>query len=187
MTRVLFAHVSEDEHADLSAALVPSGYDDAGLMLDDHEIRRACVDRLADLFVVGRAGGDETALSLIRWLAQEGSCPVVAALPEADPEFVGAAADAGVFAFVVGPAGRDWQAGLALAQARHGQYRGLQDAFARRALVERAKGILMERQGIEEEQAFRLLRDHARNHSRRVAEVAESVLESHRLLPPPTA
>jgi AmiR/NasT family two-component response regulator len=52
-------------------------------------------------------------------------------------------------------------------------------------VVERAKGILMERQGIEEHEAFQLLREHARSHSRRVADVAESVLDSHRLLQPP--
>ena len=50
-------------------------------------------------------------------------------------------------------------------------------------MIERAKGILMERHGIDDAAAFELLRDHARSSSRRVVEVAQAVLDGHALLP----
>ena len=50
-------------------------------------------------------------------------------------------------------------------------------------MIERAKGILMERHSADERQAFELLREQARSSSRRVVEVAQSVIDGHALLP----
>ena len=51
-------------------------------------------------------------------------------------------------------------------------------------MTERAKGILMERHGIDEQQAFEMLRDQSRRSSRKLIDLARAVLESHLLLPP---
>jgi AmiR/NasT family two-component response regulator len=51
-------------------------------------------------------------------------------------------------------------------------------------LIERAKGILMERHGIPEQEAFEMLRDQARATNRRVLDVAAAVVEGRPLLPP---
>ena len=59
----------------------------------------------------------------------------------------------------------------------------LESALERRAVIERAKGILMERHGLAERDAFDVMRDHARSQSRRVVDVAVSVTEGHALLP----
>ena len=59
----------------------------------------------------------------------------------------------------------------------------LKSALERRAVIERAKGILMERHGIGEGEAFQRLREHARGHNRTVVDVSASVLEGHALLP----
>jgi AmiR/NasT family two-component response regulator len=50
-------------------------------------------------------------------------------------------------------------------------------------VIERAKGIVMERHGIDERAAFELMRDHARAQSRRVVDVAVAVAHGHSLLP----
>ena len=51
----------------------------------------------------------------------------------------------------------------------------LEDAIARRATIERAKGILMERHGITDREAFEMLRKEARSNNRRVHDVASEV------------
>ena len=56
-------------------------------------------------------------------------------------------------------------------------------AFARRAITERAKGILMERHSIDEKRAFEMLRDEARRSNRKIVDVAEAVAMSVNLLP----
>jgi len=50
-------------------------------------------------------------------------------------------------------------------------------------VIERAKGILMERHGVDDKAAFALLRDHARSGNRRVVDVATAVVGGHALLP----
>lgn len=50
-------------------------------------------------------------------------------------------------------------------------------------MTERAKGILMERHGVDEQAAFTMLRDAARRSNRKLMDVAESVVESRALLP----
>ena len=52
-----------------------------------------------------------------------------------------------------------------------------QSALRERKLVERAKGLLMQRRGLTEEAAYRLLRDTAMQRHRRLGEVAEAVLQ----------
>jgi response regulator NasT len=74
------------------------------------------------------------------------------------------------------------QSSIDIALERFAEYHALEGAFGRRAVTERAKGILMERHAIDEQHAFELLRDHARRTNRKIVDVAESVLASHRLL-----
>jgi AmiR/NasT family two-component response regulator len=69
------------------------------------------------------------------------------------------------------------------ARRLHEKVGQLESALERRGVIERAKGILMERHGVGERQAFELLRDHSRATGRRVVEVAQSVLDGHALLP----
>jgi AmiR/NasT family two-component response regulator len=135
-----------------------------------------------DVALVGRHGPDRPTLELVTRLVHEGSCPVVALLPERDPEYVANAARAGAFASVVGTHPHDLQAAIDVAMERFHQYRMLQDAFARRAVVEQAKGILMARNAIDADAAFDLLRTHARGNSKRVTDVAAAIVESHLLL-----
>jgi AmiR/NasT family two-component response regulator len=59
----------------------------------------------------------------------------------------------------------------------------LETALERRAVIERAKGILMERHAIDDKAAFQRMRDHARSGNRRVVDVASAVVEGHALLP----
>jgi response regulator NasT len=51
-----------------------------------------------------------------------------------------------------------------------------------RKLIERAKGLLMKSKGLDEEDAYRLLRRTAMNQNRRIGEVAESLISAYDLL-----
>jgi response regulator NasT len=123
------------------------------------------------------------ALSLIRRITHEATCPVIAILDVEDREFVDQAARLGIFAHIVGGKGLgELQSSIDIALQRFAEYHALQGAFGRRAVTERAKGILMERHQIDEEQAFNMIREHARSTHSKVVEVAEAILTSHRLL-----
>ncbi len=124
-----------------------------------------------DVALVGLGQSREHALALIRKLVRRANCPVIALLRVSDPFFV--AEDKP----------DDFASAIALARTRFAAYQSLEGAFARRALIERAKGILMERHQLNERAAFDMLRRHSHHTGRKLAEVATAITDSHLLLP----
>ena len=105
-------------------------------------------------------------------------------MPATDTAFVREAAKRGIFAYVVESDRGALESALEIVLLRFREYHGLEGAFGRRALIERAKGILMERHGIDEQVAFEMLRAHARRNNEKVTDVAGAVVDGNLLLPP---
>jgi AmiR/NasT family two-component response regulator len=122
------------------------------------------------------------ALELIGEIVREGICPVIAVLEGEDPGFVEAAAQGGIFAYVTSLDPDALQGAFAVAIRRYRQTLALEGAIGRRAVIERAKGVLMERHSLDHGAAFEMLRDNARHSGRKVVDVSEALLESHPLL-----
>jgi response regulator NasT len=132
----------------------------------------------------------EHALELISESVEYASGPVIALLDREDPDFVARAADQGIAAYARPVAPEAVQGAIEIAVRRHAEAEALSEkveqletALERRATIERAKGILMERHGLDERAAFDLLRGHARSSQRKVMDVARAVTEGHALLP----
>jgi AmiR/NasT family two-component response regulator len=89
----------------------------------------------------------------------------------------------GVFAHISDDDVEDWQSSIDIVLRRFAEYHDLQGAFGRRALIERAKGILMERHAIDENAAFEMLRERSRIDNRKLIDLAAAVVDGHRLLP----
>jgi AmiR/NasT family two-component response regulator len=154
----------------------------------------AAADKVAaeepELSVVVVHRDDEHALDLIGELSAYASGPVVALVDGDDPGFVRRAAERGVAAYARAGSPEGLQAAIEVAVRRHAEVAALgeevgrlEHALERRALIERAKGILMERHGIADREAFERLRSHARAHNRTVVDTARAVLDGHGLLP----
>jgi response regulator NasT len=146
-----------------------------------------------DLAIVVVHEDDEHALALIGEAVEYASGPVIAQTRknEEDIGFVARAAEQGISALIESNDPMVVQGAIEVALRRYEETSKLQEkvdqletALERRTLIERAKGIVMERHGIDERAAFDLLRDHARSQSRRVVDVARAVSEGHALLPP---
>ncbi|HJS25997.1 MAG TPA: ANTAR domain-containing protein [Actinomycetota bacterium] len=136
----------------------------------------------AAIVIVGESSAH--ALDLIGRIVTEASCPVIAILDVEDEAFIREAARRGIFAYItMGREAAALQSSLDVVLSRFAEYHGLEGAFARRAITERAKGILMERHAIDEKQAFTMLRDTARRTNRKITDVAEAVALSVKLLP----
>ena len=79
--------------------------------------------------------------------------------------------------------GEGWQSSIDIVLRRFAEYQDLEGAFGRRAVTERAKGILMERHSVDDATAFAMLRDHSRGANRKLFDVAAAVVDGHGLLP----
>ena len=67
-------------------------------------------------------------------------------------------------------------------QALHREVADLREALEARKLIERAKGILMRRLDLSEEEAFQRLQRQSQNTNRRLAEVAEAIITADQML-----
>jgi AmiR/NasT family two-component response regulator len=144
-----------------------------------------------DLTIVAVHNDDEHALTLIGETVEFASGPVIAQVLDDDVDFVARAAERGISAWVASNDAAAVQAAIEVAIRRYrderrlaGKVAQLETALERRTVIERAKGILMERHTVDDRAAFELLREHARAASRSVVDVAQTVIDGHALLPP---
>jgi response regulator NasT len=130
----------------------------------------------------------EHALRLIDVVAARTDCPIVLLFDRDDPTLVSEALDRGADAYADRDTLGSLESAMTLARRRHDevdglsqQIRDLEGGAARRALIERAKGVVMERHGVEERTAYEMLRRRARSSRTTVAHVAEAVLDARAL------
>ena len=98
------------------------------------------------------------------------------ALREPGHGFVIEVAQAGVFAYVNDGGGQEPEDSIEIVLRRFAEFRDLERALKRRAITERARGILMERHGVNEEQAFGMLRDEARRTHSLLVDTAQLII-----------
>ena len=188
--RVLIADENEAALRSLHEVLSGLGHEVTPYAVSVNEAVRLIAKEDPEIAIVVVHNDDEHALALISEAVEYASGPVIAQMPDADVDFLARAAEAGISAYAESLDPESVQGAIEVAVRRYreasqlGQkVEQLEGALERRGLIERAKGILMERHSVPEREAFELLRDHARAGGRRVIDVAQSVVEGHALLP----
>jgi AmiR/NasT family two-component response regulator len=181
--RVLIANERQDRLALVAPIVVALGHEVIAREVAVEEIGVVTARERPDVALVGLGESSAHALELIERIVKKAACPVIALLHASDPAFVKEASKRGVFAYITDQDGEDWQSSIDIVLRRFAEFHDLQGAFGRRALIERAKGILMERHGIGEDDAFTLLRDQARGSNRQVTDLATAVVDGYLLLP----
>lgn len=181
--RVLIANERPDRLEATTAVVERLGHVVVARELDIADVAGTTARTKPDVALVAVGESSEHALKLISRIVQEATCPVIALLEVEDAEFVHQAARRGVFAYLVDGELDELESALDITLQRFAEFQNLEGAFGRRAVTERAKGILMERHRIDEQRAFELLRAQARNSGRKVVDVAEAVVEGYLLLP----
>ena len=189
--RVLVADESEQALDALRKVLEGLGHEVMPFAVSVREAVGVIATEDPDIAIVMVHHDDAHALALVSETVEYATGPVIAQVAGADGlDFVRRAAELGISAYVDEMTPEALQGAIEVALARYeeratleAQVGQLESALERRAAIERAKGILMERHGIDEGAAFGLLRDHARGQSKRVVDVAEAVVSGHALLP----
>jgi response regulator NasT len=188
---VLLADEDEQALTRLGEVLQGLGHEVTPFAVSVEEATELIVREDPDLAIVVVHQDDDHALALIAEAVETASGPVIAQLRGRDDiDFVARAAERGIAAFVESNDPREVQASIEVTIRRYREaarlnekVEQLETALERRSVIERAKGILMERHAIDDKAAFQLMRDHARAGNRRVVEVARAVVDGHALLP----
>jgi response regulator NasT len=188
--RVLIADEDKEALDELASVLEELGHEVAPYVVSVSEAIELIGTEDPDLAIVVVHQDDDHALALIAETVEYASGPVIAQTRNGDVEFVARAAERGISAWIESATPEIVQGAIEVALRRYEETHALQvkveqleSALERRALIERAKGILMERHGLDDREAFELMRDHARAQSRRVVDVARAVTDGHALLP----
>ena len=181
--RVLIANERRDRLALVAPIVAALGHEVIAREIEVNDVGAVTARERPDVALVGLGESSDHALTLIEKIVRESACPVIVLLHAPDPTFVKEASKRGVFAYITDADAMDWQSSIDIVLRRFAEYHDLEGAFGRRAVTERAKGILMERHSVDEQAAFTMLRDHSRSVNRRLVDVASAVVDGHALLP----
>ena len=179
--------IAEDEtiiRLDLREILERAGFEVCAEARDGEEAVELALSEQPDLAILDvkmpRVDGIEAA----RRILGERPIPIVILTAYGQDELVSRAVEAGVFGYLVKPFREtDLLPAIHAARARHAELQELRDeaeslaeALATRKLVERAKGLLMAREGLSEEEAFARLRRASQVSGRPMRVVAEALI-----------
>jgi AmiR/NasT family two-component response regulator len=185
--RVLIANERRDRLALVAPIVAALGHEVIAREIDVNEVGAVTARERPDVALVGLGESSQHALVLIEKIVQEAFCPVILLIHEPNPGFVREASRRGIFAYITDREddedAHEWQSSIDIVLRRFTEYHDLRGAFGRRAVTERAKGILMERHSVDEDAAFDMLRSHARTTNRKLVDVASAVVDGHALLP----
>ena len=185
-TRVLIAEDETIIRLDLKGLLESAGFDVCAEARDGEEAVQLAREEAPDLALLDvkmpRLDGIEAA----RRILDERPIPIVMVTAYGERDLVARAVEAGVFGYLVKPFREtDLLPAIETARARHEELRALREeadslaeALAARKAIERAKGLLMEREGLSEADAFARLRRASQVSGRPLRVIAEAVIDT---------
>jgi response regulator NasT len=177
-------------NAALRIGLLESGYDIVASLPADIFLPERIAQIQPDMIIVDSESDARDVLEHIVIATRDEPRPIVMFTDDQDPSSMDAALDAGVSAYIVaGLQAERVKPVLDVALARFRRERKLRDELsdtrrqlADRKLIERAKGVLMARSGLGEEQAYQKLRGMAMNKNLKLVELAQRILDVEDLL-----
>jgi response regulator NasT len=179
--------IAEDEtiiRLDLRELLERAGYEVVGEARDGEEAVELALSEKPDLAILDVKMPKLDGIDAARRILAERPIPIVILTAYGQDELVARAVEAGVFGYLVKPFREtDLLPAIQAARARHAELQALREeaeslaeALETRKIVERAKGILMAREGLTEEEAFSRLRRASQVSGRPMKVVAEALI-----------
>lgn len=188
--RVMIVDSEPERSRNLRGALTLAGYQVVAELRESIDLPDAVQGLKPHIVIVATDSPDRDTLEHISLTTRNAPRPVVMFTHDGASETIRAAVKAGVSAYVVdGLSPERIRPILEVACARFEAHQALaqrladtERQLAERKVVERAKGLLMQRRGLSEEEAYRELRRLAMQTGRRLGEVAETLLAAAHLL-----
>jgi AmiR/NasT family two-component response regulator len=189
-TRVLIAEDNELVSLTLEEQLTNLGYTVVGVARTGNEAVRLCAQLTPDIVIMDmqmpELGGDAAA----QQIAKQHPTPVIMLTAYSDSEHIRKAESSGALGYLVKPINPEElppAIDVAIARFREmqklrDQVDTLQETLESRKVIERAKGILMQRRQLSEDEAYELMRQRARERHCKVKDIALAIVEAESLL-----
>ncbi len=174
----------------LRIGLLETGYDLVATLPADPFLTERLAQLQADLIIVDAESDARDALEHVVMATRDERRPIVMFTNDEDTSHVNEAVAAGVTAYIVdGLAPERIRPILTVAMARFQHQEALlaeldntRDKLQERKLVDRAKGLLMQRQGLSEPEAYARLRKAAMNKGLKLSDIAQQMIDMAELL-----
>lgn len=174
----------------LRIGLLEAGYNLVATLPADPFLTERLAQLRADLVIVDAESDARDALEHVVMATRDERRPIVMFTSDEDTSHVNEAVAAGVTAYIVdglAPERIHPILTVALARFRHqeallAELDSARDELQERKLIERAKGLLMQRQGLSEPEAYARLRKAAMNKGMKLGEMAQQMIEMAELL-----
>ena len=174
----------------IEAGLAAAGHTQVTVINEMQGIAAKIALHEPDVIVIDLENPNRDMLENIFQLSRAVKRPIAMFVDRSDKEAMQSAIDAGVSAYVVdGLRQERVKSILDMAISRFNAFSRLEreleaarGALEERKVVDQAKGLIMKSRGVDEETAYKLLRKAAMNGNRKIADVAESLVMSARLL-----
>ncbi len=181
--------IAEDEtiiRLDLRELLVRSGFEVVAEAKDGEEAVALARSEAPDLAILDVKMPRLDGIDAARRILDERAIPIVMLTAYGQDELVARAVEVGVFGYLVKPFREsDLLPAIHTARARHEELAALREeaeslaeALAARKAIERAKGLLMAKEGLTEEEAFARLRKASQVSGRPLRVIAEAVVDT---------
>ena len=195
MTRSLRIAVADDEPRmrDYFRKILPRlGHQVVGAAETGRELVELCRKAGPDLVITDIKMPDMDGIDAAVRIYQERPLPVILVSAYHDPELIARAEADHILGYLVKPIKQsDLEPTIALAMRRFEQFEALRkeaadlrQALEDRKVIERAKGLLMKKVGLDEQEAFRRLQKLAMDGNRKMVEVAHMVLTADEAFQP---
>jgi AmiR/NasT family two-component response regulator len=195
MSHALRIAVADDEvdmRDYLQDTLPAMGHEVAGLAKTGRELVELCHAVTPDLVITDIKMPDMDGIDAAVQISHERPIPVILVSAYVDATLLMRAEADHILAYLIKPIKQaDLEAAIGIAMRRFEQFEelrkealSLRQALEDRKIIERAKGVLMKRVGLNEDQAFRRLQKLASDKSRKLVEIAHIVLISEEVLGP---
>jgi AmiR/NasT family two-component response regulator len=186
-TRVIIADDESIIRMDVREMLTNLGYLVVGEVGDGRSAVNLARELKPDILVMDIKMPDMDGIEAAKVLTQEGIAPVLLLTAYSQRDLVERAKDAGVVGYIVKPFQEsDLSPAIEVALARFHEFRALeqevedlQEALTTRKLIDRAKGILMDTQDLQEADAFRKIQKMSMNTRKPMKQVAEAIILAH--------
>lgn len=183
--------IAEDETLalqDLRETVSELGHEVVAAVANGKELVEQCRELQPDLIITDIEMPDMDGLDAVKAVAKEQPTPVIIVSAYHDTALVERAEEEHVLAYLVKPL-QDGSLAVSIGmvmrrwrefQALHAQADSLQQALEERRIIERAKGILMKRAGLTEEDAFLRLQKLARTNNQKMVEIASNLVDAEK-------